>query len=609
MNESLSALYMRDPETAAILRRQAMAQQLARAQNPEIMYRSAASPWVAGLQALAGNLGSYMAERDLGDLSRTRNAEANEFMANALAGVGPGTGQGASPQPQQAPQGAPARMGGAAIPAGGNYVTNTVAVENNPNRPDYTPDARNPRSSATGDGQFIDRTWLEFAAANPQRFQGMTRDQILAARGNPELSREAIGWYAQRNTPELQRAGVPVNDTTLALAHRFGPGDAPRVIQADPNTPMERIVSAQVMQANPDLQGRTAGQVVQQYGQRFGSGTTAAPQDAAPAGGQQAPAQAGGLSRERLVMAAMQGINSNNPVIAERSRQLLQMAQALPQAPQRQFTTAAPGSAIVDNQGNVVGRIPEAPDRTLETVEGPDGRPILVPRSEAVGRTPVRTPAVTVNNNTAAEPAFNRQLAERAANRIDTMQPLATQAAEAVRTAQRVQTLIDSGVITGTGAGAREAIERAFVTAGLVDGRRVANTGQLMSELANATLAAAGGLSGPTSDRDILFLREAAGGNIALTQETIRRIVQISQDRAGRTLQQYNSVVEAFQNDPQVPQSARSLYRPIEIPQADARPEGQQQGGIARPRNAEEMNRLPPGALFYAPDGSLRRRP
>ena len=34
----------------------------------------------------------------------------------------------------------------------------------------------------------------------------------------------------------------------------------------------------------------------------------------------------------------------------------------------------------------------------LETVEGPDGRPVLVPRSQAAGRTPVRTPPVQVNN-------------------------------------------------------------------------------------------------------------------------------------------------------------------------------------------------------------------
>lgn len=595
-----SALYMRDPETAAILRRQAMAQQLARAQNPEIMYRSAASPWVAGLQALAGNLGSMMAERDLGDLSQRRNAEANEFMANALSGVMPGMGQGASPQPQQAPQGAPARMGGAAIPA----------VSSQPLPPAQAPADLAPIIEEASRETGIPAPILTAQLRQESNFDPNARGragEIGLAQIMPTTARQP-GYGVQPVDPA--RLSDPRENILFGARYLAGRGRAAGVTDWNDPAQVDRALAAYNGGGDPNYV-----QNVRRWLPQDGSAPAAipasasAPQDAAPAASPQAPAQAGGLSRERLVMAAMQGMNSNNPVIAERSRQLLQMAQALPQAPQRQFTTAAPGSAIVDNQGNVVGRIPEAPDRTLETVEGPDGRPILVPRSEAVGRTPIRTPAVTVNNNTAAEPAFNRQLAERAANRIDTMQPLATQAAEAVRTAQRVQALIDSGVITGTGAGAREAIERAFVTAGLVDGRRVANTGQLMSELANATLAAAGGLSGPTSDRDILFLREAAGGNIALTQETIRRIVQISQDRAGRTLQQYNSVVEAFQNDPQVPQSARSLYRPIEIPQADARPEGQQQGSIARPRNAEEMNRLPSGALFYAPDGSLRRRP
>lgn len=606
MNESLSALYMRDPETAAILRRQAMAQQLARAQNPEIMYRSAASPWVAGLQALAGNLGSMMAERDLGDLSQRRNAEANEFMANALAGVGPGMGQGASPQPQQSPQAAPARMGGAAIPA----------VSSQP-----LPPAQAPADLASIIQEASRETGIPAPILTAQIRQESNFDPNARGRSGeiglmqimPSTARRP-GFGVQPVDPA--RLTDPRENILTGARYLAGRGRASGVTDWNDPAQQDRALAAYNGGGDPNYV-----QNVRRWLPQDGSAPAAipasasAPQDAAPAGGQQAPA--GGLSRERMVMAAMQGMNSNNPVIAERSRQLLQMAQALPQAPQRSFTTAAPGAALVDNQGNVVGQIPDRPsedDRRLArwrelanlgenvTPQQSQERDILARRLGGA--------SVTVNNNNQPEPVFNRELAQRGAARIDQMQPQASQAADAVRSAQRVQALLDQGVITGTGAASREAIERAFATAGLVDGRRVANTGQLMAELANATLAAAGGLSGPTSDRDIMFLREVAGGSIELTNETIRRIVAVAQEKAGRTLESYNRVVTEFSADQTLPAGIRSLYRPIELPRMDAQPSPQQQqGGIPRVSSREEMDRLPSGAVFYAPDGSLRRRP
>src|SRR5215471_21119279 len=46
---------------------------------------------------------------------------------------------------------------------------------------------KNPRSSAFGTGQFIEPTWMAFAAANPELFKGMSNDQILAARADPTI--------------------------------------------------------------------------------------------------------------------------------------------------------------------------------------------------------------------------------------------------------------------------------------------------------------------------------------------------------------------------------------------------------------------------------------
>lgn len=586
MSGSLAAM---NPEAAAIARRRALADRLM-TQATQQDFRNPLSIGATIAQSLAGALTGYRADQDEEARATRQREERQALLGPLLSAMGGGEG-GAAPAPAT---GAPAPS--AQPQSGGNDFLARLIQDESGGRPD----ARNPRSTATGAAQFIDGTWLRFAQANPDRFQGMSRDQILAQRTDPNLSREAADWYRRENLSALAAQGLPANDGTAGLAHRFGAGGAAALLRADPNAPIAGIVGQQVMTANPDLANRTAGDVVQRYAQRFGGGAPSPQQTAAPQ--QQRPDQSAAM-RGLILQAAM----SDDPALQRLAPMLAQMAQR-----EDRTQTVAPGSFIMRN-GQVVGQVPDAPDRTLETVEGPDGRPVLVPRAQAAGRVPVRTPAVTVNNNTNNQPdnVFNRELAQRTSARVAELQPQAQIAAESIRTAQRVQALLNDGVIAGTGAGAREAIERALVTAGLVDGQRVANTGQLMAELAGATLAAAGGLSGPTSDRDILFLREVVGGNVALTPDTIRRIVQVTNDRAMRTLTEYNRIAESIQGEEGVANASRQVFRPIPIPTVDAAPAPrgqQQQTTIPTPRTMEEMQALPPGAVYRAPDGSLRRR-
>ena len=131
--------------------------------------------------------------------------------------------------------------------------------------------ARNPRSSALGTQQFIDSTWQQFIQENPEVFQGMSREQAMSMRSDPRYADLGAQWYAQKGGEVLQQAGLPVTQSNLALHHRFGPGDAPKVIAADPATPMEQLVSPAVIGANPDLQGKTAGQVRGTYAMRYGN--------------------------------------------------------------------------------------------------------------------------------------------------------------------------------------------------------------------------------------------------------------------------------------------------------------------------------------------------
>lgn len=135
--------------------------------------------------------------------------------------------------------------------------------------------ARNPLSSATGRYQFIEGTWMQFARENAHLFAGMDRQQILAARNNPQLQEQAVRWYASRNASSLSRAGLPVNDATVALSHFLGVGGAISVLRSNPNTPLEQILTASAIASNPTvLRGRTAGQLVAMFAQRYGVGSS-----------------------------------------------------------------------------------------------------------------------------------------------------------------------------------------------------------------------------------------------------------------------------------------------------------------------------------------------
>lgn len=199
-----------------------------------------------------------------------------------------GAPEGIAPTPAAAALPAPA-------PGGAGFFDALRASENATG----DPGARNPRSTATGDFQFIDSTWRRFAAAHPQLFQGMTDAQVLAARADPRLSRMAAEWYARENAGALSGAGLPVTPGTLALAHRFGAAGAQALLRAAPETPVGEVVGADVMRANPDLAGRTVGQVVGGFQARFGgAGAPAAAADVSGAG-------RGGLDPNALVQRAM----------------------------------------------------------------------------------------------------------------------------------------------------------------------------------------------------------------------------------------------------------------------------------------------------------------
>lgn len=115
-----------------------------------------------------------------------------------------------------------------------------------------------------GPHQFISSTWQTFVRDNPAPFAGMTPTQVLAARTDPNLSRQATLWYARYNAPTLQRAGIIATPANLAIAHALGAEGATRVLAAPDATPLAALIP-ETLRQNPPYQHMSVGDLRQKY--------------------------------------------------------------------------------------------------------------------------------------------------------------------------------------------------------------------------------------------------------------------------------------------------------------------------------------------------------
>lgn len=149
----------------------------------------------------------------------------------------------------------------------GDLVDTIAGIESGGNA-----NAKNPNSSATGLGQFIESTWLRlFKEHFPDRAKSMTDETILLLRKESGISRQMIAIYAKENAAILQQAGVATNKAALYLAHFLGPQGAISLLKAPAGTRTQDVLAPGQIAANRNvLEGKTTQQVIDWAAQKVG---------------------------------------------------------------------------------------------------------------------------------------------------------------------------------------------------------------------------------------------------------------------------------------------------------------------------------------------------
>lgn len=126
--------------------------------------------------------------------------------------------------------------------------------------------ARNPRSTAAGLGQFLDGTWIEqFTKVFPEtaaRLLEAGKKQGEAAilmyktgEQNRDTQMKVLENFTAENQARLLNAGINPNAANTYLAHFLGPGGAIKVILANPKEQLSNLLKPEVIAANQSVLG------------------------------------------------------------------------------------------------------------------------------------------------------------------------------------------------------------------------------------------------------------------------------------------------------------------------------------------------------------------
>ena len=139
-------------------------------------------------------------------------------------------------------------------------VNKIIGVESNGKS-----DAQNKDSTAGGQGQFINSTWLSMIKKyRPELARGKSNPQIIGMKYNGQLNREMTVAYTKENAAALNKAGINSTEGNLYLSHFSGVGTAIKALRANPNAHVSTVYGADAIAANPKVLGgnKTVGDVI-----------------------------------------------------------------------------------------------------------------------------------------------------------------------------------------------------------------------------------------------------------------------------------------------------------------------------------------------------------
>jgi hypothetical protein len=154
-----------------------------------------------------------------------------------------------------------------ALPPGASpaYVASLQRIETGNERSPWT--ATTKSTSAGGAFQAVKGTWDQFKPAGaPEQAKDAT----------PQQQADFLSRLTTANAASLQSAGIPVNDTSLYVAHNLGADGAAALLRADPNVDARTVVGGTAAKNNSRFfKGRpTVATVLQRYADAM---STAAP--------------------------------------------------------------------------------------------------------------------------------------------------------------------------------------------------------------------------------------------------------------------------------------------------------------------------------------------
>jgi hypothetical protein len=137
-------------------------------------------------------------------------------------------------------------------------------------------------SSASGRYQFVRGT---FMGIYRQVYGGGAADARAAwdnKRFDPATQEALMDRLMANNANVLRRNGLPVNNGSMYALHVLGEGDGPKLMRADPGTPVADVLSAAIVRQNPSYfgGGKTAGEALAIIASKVGGPSPAAPRAA-----------------------------------------------------------------------------------------------------------------------------------------------------------------------------------------------------------------------------------------------------------------------------------------------------------------------------------------